>query len=287
MLVTVMKNKLKELVGVGVVVITVSGCGLVGGGTGLGEACETSTRTVAAEYVGLMGEQVDVGVEGIADVAAVAAVDSFQRVLDACRDDDLSAAVSLYVTTVGNAAAAEEPNRQGALYAGIKEICTTEIPRRDEKIVLSDDAQLVCDRAKTDATPPEDKVDTNDGTQAYQLRYVLEGTGAATVRFLTPSGTEETQTVQLPWEWRDESRLPLPNMSATLRDDGQGICAIYIDDVRRAEGGRSPETGIIVCEYDAALEFTQGGGAKLPPPSGEVEALINELLVQNPALQEQ
>jgi hypothetical protein len=276
-----------QIIGSVIVAVTVvSGCGLFGGGTGLTKPCEVAAKTLASNFVEFVGAQVDDDVPDVARVAATTATESMEDLMAQCEGDELGGAVSLFLVTVGKAATTEEPERQGALYAGVKELCETQIPRRDEQIVLSDDAQAVCGRAATDAIEPDAVVeDVAEGVKRYELRYVLEGAGQATVRFLSPNGTEETQSVKLPWEWSDESQLPLPNMSATIQGNGQAVCAIYIDGERRAEGTVNPDTGTIVCSYDAEFGFLQNTSSSLPPLTGEAEALVNEVLSQYPALQ--
>ena len=276
---------LKNMWRVGVLVsvaVALPACGLVGGGSTLSERCDVGVKNAAAGYVDLVNGQIDAGDTTVNQFARLAVVDAIRSVDESCSAEEADEALSLFVTTVAAAGDAQEGAERDALYSGVEELCAAELPRRET--ILSGDAQEVCGRS--DAEAPSGGVEPASGfggLDEYQIRYALEGSGRAAVRFVGVNGTEVTETVQLPWVWEGDVNLPLPSMTATM-ESGEGVCSITINGERRAEGGTNATTRVSTCVFDAALVV--GNGGTVPPPTGPAQEAINEALAQNPALQQ-
>lgn len=265
--------------------LLISGCGLFGASE-TSQDCFESVKQSSAEYVDAARNQPGTSAAGFLSSA-----------LKGCSPDEVNEGTSLFVVTIGNAAASFEENQiddsvsdQGglgadlasrdALYIGLSSVCVEvditgdgsavdgiDAAGAPGKAMLSKEALSVCEKARPvfEASQNSEEIETVEVGGSFLLRYELGGSGRVSVRYIDSTNREVSEQVVLPWVWEGEISNPFPFVSVESGDGVNVSCSIFVGGDKRAEGQT-------FCTYDAS--GLNQSGASEGGESGEGGGLV-------------
>lgn len=99
----------------------------------------------------------------------------------------------------------------------------------------------------TDISSPSNTSGPGDPTSPYELVYVVDGLGSATVSYTDANNNKIAEVVTLPWQYSATSTWDYNSLDAQLNGFGQISCAIYNDGTEMNKWTSSGESPKVFC----------------------------------------